>query len=484
MFIQVCQHSPVFGLYVFTGSMDFALFIGIKIEYHFITMFQRFCGVLPLLFLAIGLFAQTVSRSDGENVYYYDTLFEAVSAAADVEVAVGRSVEFPDEITLLADLVLDEPILVNDGVHIRLTAGGADKMIRRGGGNIEFPMIWVKGDSASLTLGKPDMEFELVIDGGYDDGDLASIKAHAPLAAVSGPDAKLIMYDKVTLQNNYNNGDAPTTSHYQNGAGIFIRTEGDAHERQAEFIMKGGIIRGNINDLQSVVAGGGGVYISGFGVFTMEGGVIMDNIARITGGGALTGSRGSIIKIGGIIYGKNAPAGLRNIALTGSGTPKFYGHSIIVYVFDPVCQYRDDTVYDYENLGYIGSQKGNGAFGEGDKWDNPDKVFRRRVFVIVLSALVFGVGILLIAAKILFKKRLVKIQQIAEVAPEVDFGGLNLTAREKEICKLFLTELTFKEIASALGISNSGVAFHSQNIYRKLGIQSRTELFVKLLKKE
>jgi hypothetical protein len=103
----------------------------------------------------------------------YNTLHEAVSAAADVAVT-GGSVEFPDEITVLADLVLNEPILINDDdVHIRLTAGGLstesrlNRTIRRGGGNIEFPVVWVKGEGASLTLGKPDMEYELFIDGGY-----------------------------------------------------------------------------------------------------------------------------------------------------------------------------------------------------------------------------------------------------------------------------------------------------------------------------
>jgi hypothetical protein len=189
-------------------------------------------GFCPACHSSFGAFAQNASRTDGENVYFYDTLHEAVATA-------GGSFEFPDEITLLADLVLDKPLTVADGVHIRLTAGGSDRIIRRGGGNVEFPVVWVKGDGASLTLGKPDMEYELIFDGGY----LNSIAAHAPLAAVSGAGAKLVMYEGVALQNNYNNDYFPQKSNYQNEARVLIRTEGENEKRQAEFIMKGGVIR-------------------------------------------------------------------------------------------------------------------------------------------------------------------------------------------------------------------------------------------------
>jgi hypothetical protein len=276
------------------------------------------------------------SRTVGVNGYHYESLQEAGSAVA----AGGASIEQPDEITLLADLVLDEPLIIDDRVHVRLVAGGrgSRRTIRRSANLIEFPVLWVRGDSASLSLGKPDMDRtrtepqrgegsplrELVVDGGFLNSP--PIEAHAPLVAVSGPDSKLIMYDKVTLQNNKNSGSPIGTSHYENGAGVFIRTEGNIADRKAEFVMKGGTIRGNTNDEQSPIARGGGVLITGLGIFTMEGGAIMNNTAYFVGGGFSTAMRGIFKKTGGTIYGANAPVALRNTALEGEGGPKTYGH--------------------------------------------------------------------------------------------------------------------------------------------------------------
>jgi hypothetical protein len=259
-------------------------------------MFQKFSGALLLIFLASGLFApaavaaEVASRSDGENVHYYETLHEAVAAAAEIP----STIDSPVEITILTDVILDEPVQIPDGVHIRLAAGETDSTIHRGGNLIAFPVLWVNGESASLALGKPKTENKqasygnLVIDGGWK--NTPPIQAHCPLVNVCGPDSKLIMYDNVSIQNNCNVADAPGTSYYQNGAGVFIRTAGDITDRQAEFIMKGGVIRGNVNDNKTIF-NGGGVYISGFGIFTMEGGVIMDNTAKGIGGGVALGSR-------------------------------------------------------------------------------------------------------------------------------------------------------------------------------------------------
>jgi DNA-binding CsgD family transcriptional regulator len=55
--------------------------------------------------------------------------------------------------------------------------------------------------------------------------------------------------------------------------------------------------------------------------------------------------------------------------------------------------------------------------------------------------------------------------------------SLNLTAREKEIFTMLLTGKAPKEIAHTLKISYDTVLFHQKNLYRKLGIQSRAELF-------
>ena len=293
------------------------------------------------------------------------------------------------------------------------------------------------------------------------------------------------MYDGVTLQNNYNIGNVPPVSYYQNGAGVFIRTAADIQERQAEFIMKGGTIRGNINDIQTPLACGGGVFIAGHGLFTMEGGAIMNNTARGSGGGFHVGGRGAFKKTGGVVYGKNAPAGLRNTALEGNAiivtTPRTRGHAICVAADNPVFWFRNDTVMENDILTFTGTPHGTDTkFGIGENWDNSDKAFRRWLFTVVIPpVLVFGILVFLIL-RMVWKKQLEASLRVAGSAPEIDLDGYNLTEREKEICKLLLTKLNFKEIAAVLNLSKAGVKFHSQNLYRKLGIQSRTELFVKL----
>ena len=57
--------------------------------------------------------------------------------------------------------------------------------------------------------------------------------------------------------------------------------------------------------------------------------------------------------------------------------------------------------------------------------------------------------------------------------------SLNLTSREQEIFTMLLTGANPKEIAGTLKISYHTLDFHRRNLYRKLGIQSRTELFAR-----
>jgi DNA-binding CsgD family transcriptional regulator len=426
---------------------------------------KKFLILCSLLFVICATaFAQVASRTDGVNVFYYDSLYDAIS------VAEGTSIENPDEITLLADLVLDEPLTVGDGIHIGLVADGSARTIYRSANNIAYPVIWVKGDSASVSLGKPGMEYELVIDGGY----LSSppVEAHAPLVAVSGPGSKLIMYDKVTLQNNINSGDTPTTSHYQNGSGVFIFTEGYVADRQAEFIMKGGTVRGNISNSQNAIPCGGGVLIHNYGIFTMEGGVIMNNTARHTGGGFYTGRLGSFKKTGGIISG--------NTAIMGQGTPRSYGHSVaVVSNIGLMLRYRDDTVTENDNLSFTGNIGEEGIFGKGEKWDTHDKAFLRRLLAVILPVLALALCVFLVFWKITLKKRL-RTAGTADTATEIDLEKLGLSDREKEICELLLTDRSVKEIAHILELSYSGVNFHAQKLYAKLGIQNRTELLLRV----
>jgi DNA-binding CsgD family transcriptional regulator len=432
-------------------------------------------AVFYLLFaLCTNLSAQVASRTDGVNVFYYDSLFDAVAA-----VSIEASIDQSDEITLLADIILDEPLIVDDGVHIRLVTGGSDRTIHRSVNNIDNPVIWVRGENASLSLGKPDMEYELIIDGGYLNS--TPIVAHSPLIALSGPDAKLIMYDNVTLQNNKNIGYAMTTNYYQNGAGVYIFTQGDIIDRQAEFIMKGGTIRGNINDTHNPYPCGGGVMLRHFGIFTMEGGVIMNNTSTQNGGGFYTDCMGSFKKTGGIIYGSNAPVAFRNTALNGTGTPKGYGHAVS---FSPVAEtlsgYRDDTVGENDNLSYAGNARGEGAFGKGEKWYTHDKALRRLVFTVIMPIIVLIVCVIVIL-RIRYLKKLNKIiQEAADTTPYIDYENFGLSDREKDLCELLLTDRPLKDIALILELSYAGVHKNARKLYVKLGIHNRTELLVRI----
>jgi DNA-binding CsgD family transcriptional regulator len=404
-------------------------------------------------------------------VIYYDSLHEAVYAAN------GTSVDLPDEITLLADVVLDEPLIIDDGVHIRLVVDG-NRTIWKSGNLIDYPVFWVRGDGASLTLGKPDMGHELIIDGGYLNSQ--PVQAHAPLIALNGPGAKLIMYDKVALQNNYNSAVLPATSFYQHGSGVFIRTLGDLADRQAEFIMRGGTIRGNINNTQSPIPFGGGVLNYYYGIFTMEGGVIMNNTAH-QGGGYYTSGLGSFRKTGGIIYGANAPAVMRNTATVGLGVRKCYGHSVAMgFVVHLLWRFRADTVGESDSLSYIGNAMARGTFGRGEKWDTPDKVFWRLLAGITIPFIAVVVFAIIVLRRSYLKKLNKIIQEAVDTTPEIDLTNMGLSDGEKDICELLLSNRPLKEIAPILKLSYQGANHRAQKLYKKLGIENRTELLVRV----
>lgn len=59
---------------------------------------------------------------------------------------------------------------------------------------------------------------------------------------------------------------------------------------------------------------------------------------------------------------------------------------------------------------------------------------------------------------------------------------MHFTGREREVCELLLEAKCDKEIAAALGISTHTGRFHLSNIMRKLGVSSRMEVVIALLK--
>jgi DNA-binding NarL/FixJ family response regulator len=68
---------------------------------------------------------------------------------------------------------------------------------------------------------------------------------------------------------------------------------------------------------------------------------------------------------------------------------------------------------------------------------------------------------------------------IAEVEQLDETERLGLSPREKEIFILLLGDSQRKHIANTLKVGEGTVNFHVNNLYRKLGIQSRAELFTK-----
>ena len=57
-----------------------------------------------------------------------------------------------------------------------------------------------------------------------------------------------------------------------------------------------------------------------------------------------------------------------------------------------------------------------------------------------------------------------------------------LTKREREVFELLISNLTTKEIANELGISEKTVRNHISNVMQKLGVKGRSSAVVELLK--
>ena len=65
-----------------------------------------------------------------------------------------------------------------------------------------------------------------------------------------------------------------------------------------------------------------------------------------------------------------------------------------------------------------------------------------------------------------------------------DFSGYGLSKRETEVCTLLLQSYTLRQISAVLSISYNTVNTYCTSLYRKLGINSRSELFLLFLMKE
>lgn len=68
-------------------------------------------------------------------------------------------------------------------------------------------------------------------------------------------------------------------------------------------------------------------------------------------------------------------------------------------------------------------------------------------------------------------------EAIPPAAPEDPFAAYELTPRQIEVARLLLQAKTRRQIAGELGLSESTVKTHTAELYKKLGINSRVELF-------
>lgn len=66
-------------------------------------------------------------------------------------------------------------------------------------------------------------------------------------------------------------------------------------------------------------------------------------------------------------------------------------------------------------------------------------------------------------------------KRLLEIYPELE----KLSRRELEVFAHLLTDKTQAQIAEELFITHSSVHFHCKNIYRKLGIKSRKQIFIR-----
>ncbi len=70
------------------------------------------------------------------------------------------------------------------------------------------------------------------------------------------------------------------------------------------------------------------------------------------------------------------------------------------------------------------------------------------------------------------------MQRLREQVNKADrLGQYGLTPRQREVAVLLLAAKTRRQIAGELGLSESTVKMHAGELYKKLGINSRTELF-------
>jgi DNA-binding CsgD family transcriptional regulator len=126
--------------------------------------------------------------------------------------------------------------------------------------------------------------------------------------------------------------------------------------------------------------------------------------------------------------------------------------------------YREDSPYDGQ---FVLALVMPGQDYNGYIWESN---IRLAVILSVFLALGTVLSILVI-------RRYLRRTALKKKAPTLE--DLGLSPREKEICLLLLQAYSLKQIGYELKISFSTVNTHYQSLYRKLGISSKAELFMK-----
>jgi len=107
----------------------------------------------------------------------------------------------------------------------------------------------------------------------------------------------------------------------------------------------------------------------------------------------------------------------------------------------------------------------------------PENAYFRQMNRMRLTIIILGTILAVLFITLSLRLNVVK-KELQQYAKEVKF-----TIRETEILNLLLTGMPTKQIAGRVELTTSGTNFHIQNLYRKLGVQSKTELFAKYVNK-